>query len=34
MPAGPLGTAGMPVLGRSIDDIQPLAQAQLAQPRT
>lgn len=34
MPAGPLGAAGMPVLGRSIDDIQPLAQAQLAQPRT
>jgi transcriptional regulator with XRE-family HTH domain len=32
--AGLLGTAGMPVLGRSLDDIQPLAQAQLASPRT
>lgn len=32
--AGLLGTAGMPVLGRSIDEIQPIAQAQLAQPRT
>lgn len=32
--AGLLGTAGMPVLGRSIDEIQPLAQAQLATPRS
>ncbi|UPT61214.1 MAG: helix-turn-helix domain-containing protein [Hyphomonadaceae bacterium JAD_PAG50586_4] len=32
--AGLLGTAGMPVLGRSIDDIQPLAQAQLITPRS
>lgn len=32
--AGLLGTAGMPVLGRSIDEIQPLAQAQLAAPRS
>ncbi len=32
--AGLLGTAGMPVLGRSIDEIQPLTQAQLARPRT
>jgi len=34
MAAGLLGTPGMPVLGRSIDDIQPLAQAQLGGPRT
>lgn len=32
--AGLLGTAGMPVLGRSIDEIQPLAQAQIGSPRT
>ncbi|HEX8902613.1 helix-turn-helix domain-containing protein [Vitreimonas sp.] len=32
--AGLLGSAGMPVLGRSIDEIQPLAQAQLAAPRS
>jgi transcriptional regulator with XRE-family HTH domain len=32
--AGLLGTAGMPVLGRQIDDIQPVAQAQLAPPRS
>jgi transcriptional regulator with XRE-family HTH domain len=32
--AGLLGTAGMPVLGRSIDEIQPLTQAQLAAPRS
>ncbi|HVK80497.1 MAG TPA: helix-turn-helix domain-containing protein [Verrucomicrobiae bacterium] len=32
--AGLLGTAGMPVLGRSIDEIQPLAQAQLVTPRS
>ncbi len=32
--AGLLGTAAMPVLGRSIDEIQPLAQAQLAAPRS
>ena len=32
--AGLLGTAGMPVLGRGIDDIQPLTQAELASPRT
>lgn len=31
-PAGPLGTVGMPVLGRSIDEIQPLTQAQLVTP--
>jgi len=34
VPAGPLGTAGMPVLGRSIDDIQPMTQAQLSRPRS
>jgi len=33
-PAGSLGTLGMPVLGRSIDEIQPLTQAQLAAPRS
>ena len=33
-PAGLLGAAGMPVLGRSIDEIQPMTQAQLARPRT
>lgn len=32
--AGPLGVPGNPVLGRSIDEIQPLTQAQLAQPRS
>lgn len=32
--AGLLGTAGMPVLGRSIDQVQPIAQAQLTAPRT
>jgi cytoskeleton protein RodZ len=32
--AGPLGSAGMPVLGRSIDQIQPLTQAQLQSPRS
>jgi cytoskeleton protein RodZ len=32
--AGPLGPAGMPVLGRTIDDVQPLAQVQLAAPRS
>jgi len=32
--AGPLGPPGMAVLGRSIDDVQPLTQAQLAQPRS
>lgn len=30
VPAGPLGTAGMPVLGRAIDGIEPLTQAELA----
>ncbi|MGH6949280.1 MAG: helix-turn-helix domain-containing protein [Vitreimonas sp.] len=32
--AGLLGTAGMPVLGRQLDDSQPLTQAELADPRT
>ncbi|ANP47873.1 helix-turn-helix domain-containing protein [Candidatus Viadribacter manganicus] len=32
--AGLMGTAGMPVLGRSIDEIQPLTQAQAASPRS
>lgn len=32
--AGLLGTPGMPVLGRHIDAIQPLTQAELADPRT
>ncbi|MBX3509751.1 MAG: DUF4115 domain-containing protein [Hyphomonadaceae bacterium] len=32
--AGPLGAPGMPVLGRSIDEVQPLAQAGLLRPRT
>jgi transcriptional regulator with XRE-family HTH domain len=32
--AGLLGAAGMPVLGRHIDDIQPLTQAGLSGPRT
>ncbi|MBL8547497.1 MAG: helix-turn-helix domain-containing protein [Hyphomonadaceae bacterium] len=34
VPAGLLGTAGMPVLGRHIDEIQPLTQAQNASPRS
>lgn len=34
VPAGLMGTAGMPVLGRSIDEIQPLTQAQAGSPRT
>lgn len=33
-PAGLLGTAGMPVLGRSIDEIQPLTQAGNSPPRS
>lgn len=33
-PAGLLGTPGMPVLGRSIDEIEPLAQAELSAPRS
>lgn len=33
-PAGPLGTAGMPVLGRPIDNVQPLTHAQLAPPNS
>jgi transcriptional regulator with XRE-family HTH domain len=32
--AGLLGTAGMPVLGRSVDEIEPLTQAQAASPRS
>jgi transcriptional regulator with XRE-family HTH domain len=32
--AGLLGTAGMPVLGRSIDEIQPIAHAEAAPPRS
>ncbi|MGQ0534324.1 MAG: helix-turn-helix domain-containing protein [Caulobacteraceae bacterium] len=32
--AGLLGTAGMPVLGRSIDEIQPLTQAEAVSPRS
>lgn len=34
MSAGLLGTAGMPVLGRSIDEIQPLTQASAVTPRS
>lgn len=34
VPAGLMGTAGMPVLGRSIDEIQPLTQAQVTSPRS
>lgn len=34
MSAGLLGTAGMPVLGRSIDEIQPLTQAEAVSPRS
>lgn len=33
-PAGLLGAAGMPVLGRQIDEIQPLTQAELSSPRS
>lgn len=33
-PAGLLGAGGMPVLGRPIDTVQPLTQAQLATPRS
>ncbi|MBL8544019.1 MAG: DUF4115 domain-containing protein [Hyphomonadaceae bacterium] len=33
-PAGLLGAAGMPVLGRQIDEIQPQAQANLSPPRS
>lgn len=32
--AGTLGTPGMPVLGRSIDGIEPIAQASVAPPRS
>jgi len=32
--AGSLGTTGMPVLGRSIDEIRPLTQAELQSPRS
>lgn len=32
--AGLLGTTGMPVLGRSIDEIQPVTQAEIAAPRS
>jgi transcriptional regulator with XRE-family HTH domain len=32
--AGLLGTAGMPVLGRQIDEIQPLVQAEASPPRS
>ncbi|MGD9965333.1 MAG: helix-turn-helix domain-containing protein [Hyphomonadaceae bacterium] len=32
--AGLLGTAGMPVLGRQIDEIQPLTQAAVTRPRS
>ena len=32
--AGLLGTAGMPVLGRQIDEIQPIVQAQATPPRS
>ncbi len=34
VPAGLMGTAGMPVLGRSIDEVQPLTQAEAGSPRT
>ncbi len=34
VPAGLMGTAGMPVLGRAIDEIQPLTQAQVTSPRS
>ena len=32
--AGLLGTSGMPVLGRAIDDVQPMTQAGVATPRS
>jgi hypothetical protein len=32
--AGLLGTPGMPVLGRQIDEIEPLVQAQVTPPRS
>jgi hypothetical protein len=32
--AGPLGISGSPVLGRQIDEIQPIGQAQNAAPRS
>jgi hypothetical protein len=32
--AGLLGVAGMPVLGRQIDEIRPVEQAQLNAPRS
>jgi hypothetical protein len=32
--AGLLGTTGMPVLGRAIDDVRPLNQADNGNPRT
>lgn len=32
--AGPLGVAGTPVLGRQIDSIQPIAQADMSPPRS
>jgi transcriptional regulator with XRE-family HTH domain len=32
--AGLLGTAGMPVLGRSIDEVRPIAQAEAPSPRS
>lgn len=32
--AGLLGTSGMPVLGRAIDDVQPMTQAGVAPPRS
>lgn len=34
VPAGLLGAPGMPVLGRSIDEIQPLTQAEAGAPRS
>lgn len=34
VPAGLLGAAGMPVLGRQIDEIQPMTQAQNVSPRS
>ncbi|MGD9979918.1 MAG: helix-turn-helix domain-containing protein [Hyphomonadaceae bacterium] len=34
VPAGLLGTTGMPVLGRQIDEIQPLTQAEIVTPRS
>ena len=32
--AGALGTTGMPVLGRAIDEVRPLTQAEYGRPRT